>query len=79
MVYGGALMNGPFSILVGFRGGVIGLNDRIKLRPMMAAEKDDFLYMSSEEAGIRIIEPNPDKVWAPKAGTPVIGLLEDEV
>lgn len=79
MVYGGALMNGPFSILVGFRGGVIGLNDRIKLRPMMAAEKDDFLYMSSEEAGIRVIEPNPDKVWAPKAGTPVIGLLEEDV
>ncbi|CAJ35568.1 class II glutamine amidotransferase [Methanocella arvoryzae] len=79
MVYSGALMNGPFSILVGFKGGVIGLNDRIKLRPMIAAEKDDFLYMSSEEAGIRIIEPEPDKVWAPKAGTPVIGLLEEEV
>jgi glutamate synthase domain-containing protein 1 len=77
MVYGSALMNGPFSILVGFNGGMIGLNDRIKLRPMMAAKKDDFLYMSSEEAGIRIIEPDPEEVWAPRAGVPVIGLLEE--
>jgi glutamate synthase domain-containing protein 1 len=78
MVYGSALMNGPFSIIVGFNKGVIGLNDRIKLRPMIAATKGDVLYMSSEEAGIRIIEPNPDVVWAPKAGTPVIGLLEED-
>jgi len=79
MIYGSALMNGPFSILVGFRRGLIGLNDRIKLRPMIAAEKGETLYMSSEEAGIRIIEPEPDRVWAPKAGTPVIGLLHEEV
>ncbi len=78
MVYGSALMNGPFSIIVGCNKGIIGLNDRIKLRPMIAATKGDFLYMSSEEAGIRIIEPNPDEVWAPKAGTPVIGMLEDD-
>ena len=79
MVYGSALMNGPFSIIVGCNKGMIGLNDRIKLRPMIAATKDDFLYMSSEEAGIRIIEPEPDRVWAPKAGTPVIGLVEEDV
>jgi glutamate synthase domain-containing protein 1 len=79
MVYGSAVMNGPFAIVVGFNKGMIGLNDRIKLRPMIAAKKDDFLYLSSEEAGIRIIEPNPDEVWAPKAGTPVIGLLEEDV
>ncbi len=78
MVYGSALMNGPFSIIVGCNKGMIGLNDRIKLRPMMAATKDDFLYMASEEAGIRVIEPNPDEVWAPKAGTPVIGMLEED-
>jgi glutamate synthase domain-containing protein 1 len=78
-VYGSALMNGPFSILVGFSRGMIGLNDRIKLRPMIAAEKGDFMYMASEEAGIRIIEPEPEKVWAPKAGMPVIGLLDEGV
>ena len=79
MVYGSALMNGPFSILVGCNKGMIGLNDRIKLRPMIAATKGDNVYMSSEEAGIRIIEPDPEVVWAPKAGTPVISLLEDDV
>jgi glutamate synthase domain-containing protein 1 len=79
MVYGSALMNGPFSILVGFNRGMLGLNDRIKLRPMIAAKKDEFLYMASEESAIRIIEPEPDIVWAPKAGTPVIGMLEDDV
>ncbi len=79
MVYGSAVMNGPFSIVVGCNKGMIGLNDRIKLRPMIAAKKGDFLYLSSEEAGIRIIEPDPDEVWAPKAGTPVIGLLEEDV
>jgi glutamate synthase domain-containing protein 1 len=79
MVYGSALMNGPFSILVGCSKGMVGLNDRIKLRPMIAAKKGDNVYMSSEEAGIRIIEPNPEEVWAPKAGTPVISLLEDDV
>jgi glutamate synthase domain-containing protein 1 len=78
MVYGSAMMNGPFAIVVGCNKGMIGLNDRIKLRPMIAAKKDDFLYLSSEEAGIRIIEPDPDEVWAPKAGTPVIGLLEED-
>ena len=41
MVYGSALMNGPFSILVGCNKGMIGLNDRIKLRPMIAATKGD--------------------------------------
>jgi glutamate synthase domain-containing protein 1 len=79
MVYGSAVMNGPFAIIVGCNRGMIGFNDRIKLRPMMAAKKGDFLYLSSEEAGIRIIEPYPDEVWAPKAGTPVIGLLEEDV
>lgn len=79
MVYGSALMNGPFSILVGCNRGMIGLNDRIKLRPMMAATKGDFTYMASEESAIRIIEPDPDEVWSPKAGSPVISLLERDV
>lgn len=80
MVYGSALMNGPFSILVGWNRGMIGLNDRIKLRPMIAAKKDDFLYMASEESAIRTIEPDPDEVWAPKAGNAVIGMIdEDEI
>jgi len=76
-IYGSALLNGPFSILLGFNGGMVGLNDRIKLRPMVAARKGSLLYMSSEECGIREICPHPDIVWAPKAGEPVIGRLKE--
>lgn len=77
MVYGGALLNGPFSFIMGFNGGMIGLNDRIKLRPLVAARKGDTLYLSSEESAIRIICPHPDRVWAPKAGEPVIGRIRE--
>lgn len=76
MVYGSALLNGPFSIILAYKNGMIGLNDRIKLRPMTAARKGDMVYMASEESGIREICPNPDRVWSPKAGTPIIGKLK---
>jgi len=79
MVYGSALLNGPFSILFGHKSGLIGFNDRIKLRPLVAATKDDFVYMASEESAIREICPAPDKVWAPKSGDPVIVELEEKV
>jgi len=78
-VYGSTLLNGPFSIIIGHNRGMIGLNDRIKLRPMTAARKDDMLYMASEESAIREIEPDLDAVWSPKAGTAVVGTLKEEV
>jgi glutamate synthase domain-containing protein 1 len=78
IVYGSALVNGPFAILLGHKKGLIGLNDRIKLRPLVAARKDDTLFISSEEAGIREICPSPEKVWSPKAGEPIMGWLKEE-
>ncbi|RUM89463.1 MAG: hypothetical protein DSZ24_01260, partial [Thermodesulfatator sp.] len=57
----------------------VGLNDRVKLRPLVAAKKGDLVYMASEEAAIRAICPDPDEVWAPKAGEPVIVELEPGV
>ena len=78
-VYGSTLLNGPFSIILGHSKGMIGLNDRIKLRPMTAARKDDMLYMASEESAIREIAPDLDEVWSPRAGTAVIGTLKAEV
>lgn len=78
-VYGSTLMNGPFSIIIGHSRGMIGLNDRIKLRPMTAARKDDMLYMASEESAIREIAPDLDMVWSPRAGTSVTGTLDPEV
>ncbi|AEE96891.1 class II glutamine amidotransferase [Mahella australiensis] len=75
-VYGKAMMNGPFSIIVAFNNVMLALNDRIKLRPLVAAEKGDVLYVSSEESAIVEICANPDRIWAPRAGEPVIGVLE---
>lgn len=77
-VYANALINGPFSIILGCERGMIALNDRIKLRPLVAAEKNNRTYVASEESAIRVICNNPEKVWAPKGGEPVISLLEGE-
>jgi len=76
MVYGQALLNGPFAILVADNTGLFGLNDRIKLRPLVVAEKDDMVFMSSEESAIREVQNDLDRVWMPKAGEPVIVHLE---
>lgn len=70
------LITGPFSILVGFRGGMMALNDRLKLRSLVAAEKGRTVYFSSEEAAIRCIEPEPDRIWAPRGGEAVIVTLD---
>lgn len=76
ILYGGALINGPFSIIVGHNDFMFALNDRIKLRPMVAAKKDDFLYVSSEESAIRKVCPTPDILWHPEGGVPVIGRIK---
>ena len=78
-VYASLLVNGPFSIVLGMKNGMMALNDRIKLRPLTAAEHGDFLYVASEESAIREICPSPDRLWFPRGGEPVIGLLEDAV
>lgn len=77
-VFSAMLINGPFSILVGFTGGMLALNDRLKLRSMVVGEKDDMVYMASEEAAIRIIERDLERVWSPKGGEPVLVSLEDK-
>lgn len=71
LAYGPALLNGPFSIIVGFTGGMMGLNDRIKLRPLVAGRDKSTVYLSSEECGIREVAPKA-QVWYPKAGAPTI-------
>lgn len=74
-VFASLLINGPFSILLGFNGGMMALNDRLKLRSMVVAEKGDLFYAASEECAIRVIEPEPDRLWAPQGGEPVIVTL----
>ncbi|MCI9413745.1 MAG: glutamine amidotransferase family protein [Clostridiales bacterium] len=65
------LITGPFSLLIGYRDGLVALNDRLKLRSLVAAEKGDTVYLASEECAIRAIEPDPDSIWSPQGGEPV--------
>jgi glutamate synthase domain-containing protein 1 len=74
-VYGSLLINGPFTIIIARQGEMIGLTDRIRLRPLTAAAKGDRLYLSSEEAPIRLVSPELDWVWTPVGGQPVVGRL----
>ncbi len=77
-VYGSLMMNGPFSIIVGWSGGMFALNDRVKLRSLVAAEQGDYLYAASEEAAIRQVCPNPDRVWFPRGGELVVGRISPQ-
>ncbi|MBE0476390.1 MAG: glutamine amidotransferase family protein [Coriobacteriia bacterium] len=71
-VYGSGMLNGPFAIVLGFNGGMVALNDRIKLRPLVAAKAGPVVMVASEESAIRAVLDGPDEVWAPKAGEPVV-------
>ncbi|MBR3241400.1 MAG: glutamine amidotransferase family protein [Parasporobacterium sp.] len=72
------LITGPFSIVFGFNGGLMALNDRLKLRSMVVGEKDDKVLIASEEAAIRVMEPEAEKIWAPSGGEPVIIFAEGQ-
>jgi len=74
-VYASLLMNGPFTIIIAHQGEMIGLTDRIRLRPLTAATKGERLFLSSEEASIRLVSPELDSVWTPIGGEPVVGRL----
>ena len=71
------LLTGPFSILVGFDGGLMALNDRLKLRSMVVGEADSRVYISSEESAIRAVQPELDRVWAPKGGEAAIFTVKE--
>ena len=73
LTYGPALMNGPFAIVVAREDSIVGFTDRIKLRPLVTGEYGDRIYISSEEAAIRVMEPCVENIRMPKAGEPVIG------
>jgi len=75
-VYGSLLMNGPFTIIVAHHGEMIGLTDRIRLRPLTVGVKDQVLYLSSEESAIRLICQDLDRAWIPMGGEPIIGRLK---
>lgn len=76
LTYPAALLNGPFSIVVATGRGIMGLNDRIKLRPMTAGVQGELLAVASEEAAVRVLCPAPEEVWQPGGGEPVLGLVK---
>jgi glutamate synthase domain-containing protein 1 len=63
-------------VIIAHHGEMIGLTDRIRLRPLTVGEKGDMLYLSSEESAIRLIAPDLDKAWIPMGGQPVVGRLK---
>ena len=71
-MFSGLLLTGPFSIVLGFTGGLMALNDRLKLRSMVVGEKGDLTFIASEESAIRAMEPEAEHIWAPAGGEPVI-------
>jgi len=75
-VYGSLLLNGPFAVIIAHHDEMVGLTDRIRLRPLTVGHKGDMLYLSSEESAIRLICPELDRVWIPVGGEPVIGRLK---
>ncbi len=86
--YRSAMLNGPFSVIIGHSNPIptmIGLSDRKKLRPMVAAISDDenTIFLSSEESSFKRLMMNPNnsfsfkKIWHPKSGTAVIARLGD--
>lgn len=75
-IYNGALVNGPFSVILGSNKGLLAINDRLKLRSLTAATKGDRAYFASEESAIRIICPDPEKVWSVSGADPVFVPLE---
>jgi len=75
-VYGSLLLNGPFTVIIAHHGEMIGLTDRIRLRPLTVGTRDSMLYLSSEESAIRLVCPDLDEAWIPAGGEPVVGSLK---
>ncbi len=77
-VYGSLLVNGPFSIILAWKDGIMALNDRIKLRSLVASESGDFIYIASEEAAIREACADAPDVRAIPGGKPYIACIDAE-
>ncbi|MBN1151911.1 MAG: glutamine amidotransferase family protein [Dehalococcoidia bacterium] len=75
ITYGGLLLNGPFTVIIARSGEMVGLTDRIRLRPLVVASRGTKLYLSSEESAIRLVSPELDDVWTPIGGQPIIARL----
>ncbi len=78
-IFPSLLITGPFSIVLGFTGGLMALNDRLKLRSMVVGEKDDRVFIASEEAAIRAMCMDAENIYSPAGGEPVIVRVNEGV
>ncbi len=76
-VYGSALINGPMSVILGSDEGLLALNDRLKLRALMAGEKGSMVYLASEQAAIELVCPDVENVRAIDGGVPFVVQLDE--
>lgn len=77
-IYGPAVVNGPFGIVLTHEKGAVILNDRNKLRPVVCAKNGNTYYASSEECSIRLLSPEVEELWSPRGGEPIILNLQSE-
>lgn len=75
--YSSALVNGPFSVILGSEEGLLAINDRLKLRALMVAEKGSMVYMASEQAAIEIVCPDAENVRSIEGGVPFVVQLDE--
>ncbi len=75
--YSSALVNGPFSVILGSDEGLLALNDRLKLRALMVGEKDKMVYLASEQAAIELVCGDAENVRPVDGGVPVVIQLDE--
>ena len=74
--YPDALVNGPFSIILGSNDGLLALNDRLKLRSLIAGEKGSMVYLASEQAPIQLVCPDVENLRSIEGGEPFVVPLD---
>ena len=75
--YASALVNGPFSIILGSEEGLLALNDRLKLRALMVGEKGSMVYLASEQAAIEVVCPDAENIRSIEGGEPFVVQLDE--
>lgn len=78
-VYASALVNGPFSVILGSEEGLLAINDRLKLRALMVAEHDRMVYLASEQAAIEVVCPEAASIRSIEGGVPFVVQLDKVV
>lgn len=76
-VYASALVNGPFSVILGSEEGLLAINDRLKLRALMTGEKGSMVYLASEQAAIEAVCPDAENIRPIEGGEPFVVQLDE--